>query len=282
MPNLAKRACDTCIARKVRCDGALPCATCESSTRKVQCTYVRPAQKRGPKVRRPSIQKAHSYERTAQVTDETKTPTLPRDIQIGAQTEAQPAVHPPQILAFQSPPVLVNTISNVIDEYESHSYSVWPVIRSKALKDQLAVRPSDESTFCLATALCAATIAQLNIPTLESQEYGETILVDSSYLSRECIRIREQCGFREHLDVRWVLTSFFLHVYHAKVNKRNSALMFIQEAVSSAKLLELDKDDQALQGPVAEVVDNREILFPLLWVSERYTNLHSYLLSGSN
>jgi hypothetical protein len=130
----------------------------------------------------------------------------------------------------------------------------------------------------LATALCAATIAQLNIPPLESQEDGEAVLVDSSYLSGECIRIREQCDFREHLDVRWVLTSFFLHVYHAKVNKRNSALMFIQEAVSSAKLLGLDKDDQALQGPVAEVVDNREILFSLLWVSERYTHLRSYQL----
>ncbi|QKX58696.1 uncharacterized protein TRUGW13939_05823 [Talaromyces rugulosus] len=274
MPNLAKRACDTCIARKVRCDGALPCATCGASTRKVQCTYVRPAQKRGPKARRPSIQKAPSYEKTSRFSDETRTPTLLRDASESIQTRVQPAILSSQILAFQSPPVLVDTIAKVISEYENHSYSVWPVIRSTILAQQLALRPSDESTFCLATALCAATIAQLNIPPLESQEDGEAVLVDSSYLSRECIRIREQCDFREHLDVRWVLTSFFLHVYHAKVNKRNSALMFIQEAVSSAKLLGLDKDDQALQGPVAEVVDNREILFSLLWVSERGYSMH--------
>lgn len=272
MPNLAKRACDTCIARKVRCDGALPCATCEASTRKVQCTYVKPAQKRGPKARRPSIQKSPGYEKTPQFMDETKTPALLRDAPESIQTE----VLPPQVLAFRSSPVLVDTISKVISEYENHSYSVWPVIRSNVLTQQLALCPSDESTFCLATALCAATIAQLNIPPLESQEDGEAVMVDSSYLSRECIRIREQCDFREHLDVRWVLTSFFLHVYHAKVNKRNSALMFIQEAVSSAKLLGLDKDDQALQGPVAEVVDNREILFSLLWVSERYIRLLSF------
>ncbi|CRG84103.1 putative sucrose utilization protein SUC1 [Talaromyces islandicus] len=278
MPTLAKRACDTCIARKVRCDGALPCATCEASTRKVQCTYVRPAQKRGPKARRPSIQKALSYGMPPQVTHETKTPALLQDvsdsIQVGVQVGAQPAVLPPHTPAFQFPLVLVDTISKVIREYENNSYSVWPVIRSDVLAQQLALLPSDESTFCLATALCAATIAQLNIPPLESQGYGEAVLVDSSYLSRECIRIREQCDFREHLDVRWVLTSFFLHVYHAKVNKRNSALMYIQEAVSSAKLLGLDKDDQALQGPAAEVVDNREILFSLLWVSERGYSIH--------
>lgn len=277
MPNLAKRACDTCIARKVRCDGAFPCATCQTSTRKVQCTYVKPAQKRGPKARRPSIQKVPGCENATRSTEETRAASTLRDVSENIQIGMKPVVHTPQILDLQPPPILVDAITKVIGEYESHSYSVWSVIRSSVLVQQLVQRPS-ESTLCLAVALCAATIAQLNIPPLEHQDHGEVIQVDSSYFSRECIRIREQCDFREHLDVRWVLTSFFLHVYYAKVNKRNSALMFIQEAVSSAKMLGLDKDDQALRDPVDEVVDNGEIIFSLLRVSERYLHLRLYII----
>lgn len=155
----------------------------------------------------------------------------------------------------------------IINEYHRQSYSVWPVIKSDVLLDRLN-SPFDANTYCLAAALCAATMAQLNLPAVVVEE--DNLLMDSSYLARECIRIREQHSYREHLDVRSALASFFLHVYHAKVNKRNSAMMFIQEAISSAKLLGLDRDNRALQEPAGDVVDNGEILFSLLWVSERY------------
>ncbi|KAH8704973.1 hypothetical protein BGW36DRAFT_286595 [Talaromyces proteolyticus] len=215
MPKLAKRACDTCIARKVRCDGELPCRTCKSSKRNSPCTYVRPAQKRGPKVRQPSKQSSGNFE-APQPAEKIQSTVLQNRSDVSLES-AREIVCSSQT----SPPSLVKTISQVIREYENHSYSVWPVIRSNILVQQLALLPFDEPTFCLAAALCAATIAQLNI-----------------------------------------------------INKRTSALLFIQEAVSSAKVLGLDKNNQALQGSVADVVDNGQILFSLLWVSERGYSVH--------
>ncbi|KAL1979463.1 hypothetical protein VTN96DRAFT_5737 [Rasamsonia emersonii] len=259
MPRLVKRACDSCIVRKVRCDGSLPCQTCQTASRRVQCTYIKPAQKRGPKFRRaaPIIDPATAPRNNPDGTGETGSATRspPKNERWRTQDYALEAA------------VWARKLSWIINEYHNQSYSVWPVIKSDVLLDRLSL-PFDANTYCLAAALCAATMAQLNLPAVAVEE--DNLLIDSGYLARECIRIREQHSYREHLDVRSALASFFLHVYHAKVNKRNSAMMFIQEAISSAKLLGLDRDNRALQEPAGDVVDNGEILFSLLWVSERY------------
>lgn len=178
-------------------------------------------------------------------------------------------------------PIPTTVLASVVRLYEKHSYSVWPVVNAKALLQQLEDddkgkdkdkdddedgRYDDENTYCLATALCAATMAQLNLAPLAEGD----LLVDSSMLATESIRAREQNKYRENLDPRCILTSFFLHVYHAKINQRNSAMMFIHEAISGARLLKLDVDcDVGETWDPSDVVDNREVLFPLLWVSER-------------
>lgn len=173
-----------------------------------------------------------------------------------------------QIIA---PLCLKEVLSRVVNEYKTQCYGVWPVIRSNVLLEQLLDPFFDEpSVYGLTTALCAATMAQLNMNPIACYVGGESIVIDGSYLSQECIRIREQYQYREHLDICWVLASFFLHVYHAKIDKRNSALMFVQEALILARLLGLDQDSQALQLSAAwQVVDNGEIIIPLLWVTER-------------
>lgn len=95
--------------------------------------------------------------------------------------------------------------------------------------------------------------------------------VDSNAMARECLRLREELDFREHPDARSVLVSFFLHVYHAKINRRNSAMLFIQEAISGARLLRLDGNAFGAEESSADedVIASRDILFTLLWVSER-------------
>ncbi|KAL1970007.1 hypothetical protein VTN77DRAFT_6412 [Rasamsonia byssochlamydoides] len=260
MPRLVKRACDSCIVRKVRCDGSLPCQTCQTATRQVQCTYIKPVQKRGPKFRRAAAARNSS---DVTQTQETASAALKPPPKVVNSTWAQD--HPRETV------ISSRKLARIIDEYHNHSYSVWPVVKSDVLLDQLNA-PFDANTYCLAAALCAATMAQLNLPAIAAEE--DNLLIDSGYLARECIRIREQHSYREHLDVRSVLVSFFLHVYHAKVNKRNSAMMFIQEAISSAKLLGLDRDNGASLELAGEVVDNGEILFSLLWVSERGYAMH--------
>lgn len=267
MKKPVKRACDSCIARKVRCNGAWPCQTCETSARQLQCSYDKPAQKRGPKVRRASVEKQKFHRGDGNDGD-------PPDLRLEAELpwhEQQVALPLQEFSGLQADASLYlqETLPSVIREYESQSYGVWPIICSDVLVQELS-RPlfEEPSVYGLATALCAATMAQLDLEPLQCVVGNHKILVDGSYLSQECIRVREQYQYREHLDIRWVLTSFFLHVYHAKTDQRNSALMFVQEALTSARLLGLDRHNDCLTL-AAGMVDNGEIIFPLLWVTER-------------
>lgn len=257
-----KRACDGCISRKVRCSGTWPCDTCRSGPKQVNCTYFKPARKRGPKIRRPAEIPSYSMSSSSRVSADTPVETIPRDGSIERRSDS---VHP------WSQTIPQTTLAYIVCEYQRSSYSVWPVVNTEVLLQRLETggHAHDSSTYCLALALCAATMAQLQLVPLMNGDCE----VDSSFLATECLRLREKIGFREHLDARFVLISLFLHVYHAKINKRNSAMLFIQEAVSNARLLKLDDYSMVARewSTDGDVIANREILFTLLWVSERYS-----------
>lgn len=166
-------------------------------------------------------------------------------------------------------------LAPIIRLYQEHSYSVWPVIDADALLGDLEDIESEsashesENLVCLATALCAATMAQLHLaPVVDGLQ-----ILDSSAMAQACLWIRSsRDSHGEHLDISSVLVSFFLHVYHAKLNQRKSAMMYIQEAISGAKILRLDEGslregDDARLG--SHLIANKELVFPLLWVSER-------------
>jgi hypothetical protein len=96
--------------------------------------------------------------------------------------------------------------------------------------------------------------------------------VDSSTMAQACLRMR--AGYNSdgaNLDLRSVLVSFFLHVYHAKVNQRNSAMMFMQEAMAGARILRLHEEFSHEED---NLITNKALVFSLLWVSERGYSLH--------
>ncbi|GLA35493.1 hypothetical protein AnigIFM63309_011333 [Aspergillus niger] len=245
---LTKRACDECISRKVKCSGAWPCDTCQSAQKQVNCTYLKPARRRGPKVRRYIGGQGPEHATTGPLI----TPHVdPRDEGI-ARVEVEQHV---------SSTIPTEELVSVVRFYQQASYSVWPVVNAEVLLNKLEHGTPDIGTLCLAMALCAATMAQLQLaPTT----------VDSTMMAAECMGMREA-----HLDLRSVLVSFFLHVYHAKINQRDSAMRFIREAVYGARLLKLD-EGVGEQGTAlgADVVANKEIVFLLLWVSERGYAMH--------
>lgn len=150
---------------------------------------------------------------------------------------------------------------------------MWPVVNADALLqclDDIELEKTSheaKNVACLATALCAATMAQLHLaPAMDGSQ-----TVDSSAMAQACLRIRGSCDtYREHLDLSSVLVSFFLHVYHAKVNQRKSAMMYIQEAISGARILRLNEViSWDSVGSDSHQIANKELVFPLLWVSER-------------
>jgi len=258
-----KRACDLCITRKVKCSGSWPCDTCRDAVKRVSCTYLMPPRKRGPKARRATKQ-AHGLEEQV----------LNLDIQ--SYTAAYHDELPGLPLADPGGPRCISkaVLAPIVRLYQQYSYSVWPVVNADALLQRLEdVDPENttheaENIACLATALCAATMAQLHLtPVVDGLSTA-----DSTTMAQACLRIRGLCDkHREHLDISSLLVSFFLHVYHAKVNQRTSAMMYIQEAISGARILRLDESidlDNSEPG-VDDLIANKSLVFPLLWVSER-------------
>ncbi|KAJ5991302.1 hypothetical protein N7522_011509 [Penicillium canescens] len=117
-------------------------------------------------------------------------------------------------------------------------------------------------------------MAQLQMsPMMDGDGYGDgSQRIDATTMAHTCLRMRVKCDSNgENLCLRSILTSFFLHVYHAKVNQRNSAMMFIQEAIAGSRILRLD---EGLPQPKDGLIANQDLVFPLLWVSERGYSLH--------
>ncbi|KAM0519577.1 hypothetical protein ACHAPE_003756 [Trichoderma viride] len=80
-------------------------------------------------------------------------------------------------------------------------------------------------------------MAQLNLGEMEDMSSHIT----SEYLEKECNRLRALTSYRENPSVEGALTSFFLHVYHARADNRNASMLFLQEGISIARLLRLDR-----------------------------------------
>lgn len=97
-------------------------------------------------------------------------------------------------------------------------------------------------------------------------QFDGSRMVEAREMAQACLRMRANFfDHGEHMDVQSVLVSFFLHVYHAKVNQQKSAMMYIQEAIAGARILRLDKG-ACLKNVI---ISNEALVFPLLWVSER-------------
>lgn len=139
-------------------------------------------------------------------------------------------------------------------------YAVWPVLDTDSFSAKLQAEiingSGTRTCYILATALSAATIAQLR---LGSDDVAAQ-KISAAAMEKECVRMRCKTNYMEKFDVNNVLTSFFLHVYHAKLDNRRAAMMFLQEAISFARILQMD---------ATQSIESR-VIYALLWVSERY------------
>ena len=111
-------------------------------------------------------------------------------------------------------------------------------------------------------------MAQLHLPPIH-HDGPNGPAVSSEDLEQECSRTRATCNYRERPNLNHVLTSFFLHVYHAKVDNQNSALLYIQEAILLARLLKLDQEEGPYHGEDLGSVADGCIVYLQLWISER-------------
>ncbi|KPM39411.1 hypothetical protein AK830_g7148 [Neonectria ditissima] len=262
---MAKRSCDFCVQRKIRCDGGTPCRKCVEAQPSFECTYLRPIRKRGPKTSRLRTR-----------LEETR-------LSLGAASEGEARDHRLACIAGQTPPRGTGVASGktrrhlpasifgpICQVYRSRMYPVWPVIQSDVLLAKLEISESrgepNMETYTLATALSAATMMQLNLVPIEH----ESRTIDSACMANECLRTRLCFDYREHASIESVLVSFFLHVYHAKLDNRKAAMVFLQEAISLARFLRLDEVGQESCRPVDDLLARDKAENTLLYITKQW------------
>ncbi|KAI9896879.1 hypothetical protein N3K66_007901 [Trichothecium roseum] len=130
---LAKRACDQCKIRKIKCSEDAPCSKCVAA--KIACTWNKTPSTRGPRSLR-----ARTINRIA------------RETEIGEE----------QDLSCDTDEI--EHLSHSLDIYAARLYPIWPIVDIAHLTACMAVtgtRPS--SSLHLARAIALATTAQLKL-----------------------------------------------------------------------------------------------------------------------
>ncbi|KAF4212529.1 hypothetical protein CNMCM8980_009441 [Aspergillus fumigatiaffinis] len=250
--NVTKRACDACKIRKIRCGGGQPCQACTNS--RIKCTYIRVQQPRGPQRLRSTTK--YLIEQTQRGLDAqnggcSSVPVKQTGHQ-GHQTERLRI--PTNILA---PPLYV---------YHMRMYPVWPIVNVESLISVLQedTERRDLSTYTLATAVAAATLAQLK---LEDLTTGDSPTADA--FADECLHARDSCGYRSQPSLDNIRTSFFLHVYYENQQSGGSeSLLYLREAITMAQMMRLHQEASYIGLSPEEEQLRRRILW-LLFVTER-------------
>lgn len=159
----------------------------------------------------------------------------------------------------------VSVIISLFEIYRLRMYPVWPVLDVDIVLSQVRDTNSGPDVYVLATALCAATAAQLDLDPIDH----ENSHITSQDLEMECNRLRSLCDYREHPNTDQVLASFFLHVYHAKRDRQKAAFLYLQEAISLDRLLQNGFNCGSSNSDDLTSSESTQVLSLLLWVSER-------------
>ncbi|EXL94133.1 hypothetical protein NOF04DRAFT_13044 [Fusarium oxysporum II5] len=233
---LARRACDSCKIRKIRCSETPPCTACEASG--IECTFNRSQGTRGPRGLRPRT--LDKIERRRQGD--------------GAKSDTS---SPDQAIAKKSPSPVdeVACLLDILEVYSERLYPIWPIVDATDLRNKIRQNPSEGGAArCLANAVALAAIAQLKLDTAWRPSVEEA---ETSGLS-------EKLGLLDALRI-----SFFLHIYHENALPGGTkSLVYLREAITQAQILRLDRESTYPSLSEADQHVSRRILW-LLFVTER-------------
>jgi hypothetical protein len=146
-------------------------------------------------------------------------------------------------------------------------FPVWPIVK---VEDTVAALQRDEKetdleTYALATAVVAATMAQLRLGGGPST--NSTIV--AAEMEAECQKARTSFNYKKRMSLNNIRTSFFLHIYHEDQQAGGSeSLLYLREAISMAQMMYLHRESSYARLPAEEQQLRRRILW-LLFVTER-------------
>ncbi|PYH91608.1 hypothetical protein BO71DRAFT_459543 [Aspergillus ellipticus CBS 707.79] len=261
--SITKKACDGCKIRKIRCGGGQPCQSCFNA--RIKCTYIRVQQPRGPQKLR-----ATTKYLIDQAQRGLESETLPSALSSGEVLEADHAPSPvPQRCGAKTERsrIPTNILASPLYIYHVRMYPVWPIVDVENVMSilQQDTEEKDHETYALATAVAAATIAQLRL--------GQNSLPDKSitaeHFATECMKARRLCDYRSKLNLNNVRTAFFLHVfYENQQSGASESLLYLREAITLAQMMYLHREASYGNLLPDEQQMRRRVLW-LLFVTER-------------
>ncbi|KAH6672201.1 RING-3 [Halenospora varia] len=272
-----RQACDCCHARKIRCDGANPCANCR--TTELMCTYLAVPKKKGPKGRRVGCPQNADAGKPA------KRPKIVHEIpsNSGRRRENPPTVPPPEV----PPPVVIDVeeprfhpsrsisdelVKECVDAFFAHKFPIMPILdqeQTYALLPHLGESPEQ---YALITSICAVITLQ---PEILGPEPAFDHLINSfrrptpEFFILETVRARQFFSYIDSPTLATVQTSFFLFAAFFCLGKDNSAWFYIREAMTVLQLLRLHEEDayETIEDPLCATLNRRT--FWLLFITER-------------
>ncbi|UPK97386.1 hypothetical protein LCI18_008321 [Fusarium solani-melongenae] len=231
---LARRACDSCKIRKIRCSETPPCTGCAAAG--IECTFNRLQATRGPRgLRAKTLDK---IERRRRGKVDVKCVDRSGENGDGEQQTDE-----------------ITCVVDVLDIYAERLFPIWPICDAADLHNKIKKNPSrDDSAMLLANAVALATIAQLRLETAWQPSVDRV----------------ETSGLNQTLDLLDSLRiSFFLHIYHENASPGGTkSLVYLREAITQAQILRLDRESTYASLSEADQHVSRRVLW-LLFVTER-------------
>ncbi|KAM5346416.1 hypothetical protein ACJ41O_009421 [Fusarium nematophilum] len=236
-PRLARRACDSCKVRKIRCSEVAPCTGCVASG--IECTFNRLQATRGPRgLRARTLDKIERRRRgdvpnsKANDTDQAK-----------EKTNSSATVDE------------VGCLSDILEVYSERLFPIWPIVDAADLRSKIQESPGrGDAARSLENAVALAAIAQLKLETPWQPSVDEA----------------ESSGLNSPLDLLDSLRiSFFLHIYHENASPGGTkSLVYLREAITQAQILRLDRESTYASLSESGQHVSRRVLW-LLFVTER-------------
>ena len=265
MSTPAKRACDACHRRKVRCSSGFPCRNCEQAS--LVCTYNAIPQKKGPKGSR------------AKIITELRSTQLQAEHVMKVHKHREATTLSNDYSAFTKMPGLLTSrmIDRCIDFFFTHMYPTMPILQRDRLVQEIGNANESVEVYCLLTSLCAFMMIQPGMRLRRnSMQNGEETDHANTFsgvaLLEETLRVRKSHDFVENPTTVTIITSFFLFACYFGLDKHNTAWFHLREATTLAQIIGMQNEEHYEQGDLVER-SRRRRLFWLLFVTERYVSM---------
>lgn len=260
----AKRACDACHRRKIRCIGSNPCQNCSQAS--LSCTYNAVPRKKGPKGNRAKViselRASQHYSHLRLKVQKTTND----DFDTHGSSLSPTQLRSEGLLSSQM-------VQECVDFFFENLYPTMPVLDRQTLLSNVQDLDHSLETYLLITSLCAFMMIQPEMKLPGSFVWKGQVLEHGKHTSgvallEEVHRLRRGAEYIESPTLETILASFFLFACYFGLDKHNIAWFYLREATTLTEILGMQYETTYGSGDMKENSRKRRIYW-LLFVTER-------------